>query len=221
MQYNIPQISCAKLNQRPPGSIVEADQEVVACGEENGAPTKFMLDKATVVGEDVGDASFGTDPTNGWVVSLEFKGDGQNKWTKLTSDVYGDGTAPEEQRRVAIVLDNRVVSAPTIQGVIAGDAQIYGSFTKDEVDTLSRQLKYGSLPLSFKIESVDTVSATLGLAALEAGLIAGAIGVALVVLYCLLYYRALGLVVVLSLVVSGGDRSSRRWCCSAGTSGTR
>lgn len=202
MQYNIPQISCAKLNQRPPGSIVQADQEVVACGEENGAPTKFMLDKASVVGEDVGDASFGTDPTNGWVVSLEFKGDGQNKWTKLTSDVYGDGTTPEEQRRVAIVLDNRVVSAPTIQGVIAGDAQIYGSFTKSDVDTLSRQLKYGSLPLSFKIESVDTVSATLGLAALEAGLLAGALGIALVVLYCLFYYRALGLVVVLSLIVS-------------------
>lgn len=203
MQYNIPQITCQKLNQRPPGSIVSAEQEVVACGEENGAPTKFMLDKASVVGEDVGDASFGTDPTNGWVVSLEFKGDGQNKWTKLTSDVYGDGTAPEEQRRVAIVLDNRVVSAPTIQGVIAGDAQIYGAFTKDDVDTLSRQLKYGSLPLSFRIESVDTVSATLGLAALEGGLIAGAIGIGLVILYCLLYYRALGLVVVASLLVSG------------------
>ncbi|WP_239151919.1 protein translocase subunit SecD [Virgisporangium aurantiacum] len=202
MQYNIPQISCAKLNQRPPGSIVQPDQEVVACGEENGAPTKFMLDKASVVGEDVGDASFGTDPTNGWVVSLEFKGEGQNKWTKLTSDVYGDGTTPEEQRRVAIVLDNRVVSAPTIQGVIAGDAQIYGSFTKNDVDTLSRQLKYGSLPLSFKIESVDTVSATLGLAALEAGLLAGALGIGLVVLYCLFYYRALGLVVVASLLVS-------------------
>jgi preprotein translocase subunit SecD len=202
IQYNIPQISCQKLNQRPPGSIVKAGQEVVACGEENGAPTKFMLDKASVVGEDVKGASFGTDPTNGWVVSLKFKGEGQNKWTKLTSDVYGDGTAAAEQRRVAIVLDNRVVSAPTIQGVIAGDAQIYGSFTKDDVDTLSRQLKYGSLPLSFKIESVDTVSATLGLAALEGGLLAGAIGIGLVILYCLFYYRALGIVVVLSLVVS-------------------
>ncbi|GIJ74241.1 hypothetical protein Voc01_091580 [Virgisporangium ochraceum] len=203
MQYNIPQISCQKLNQRPPGSIVKPEEEVVACGEENGAPTKFLLDKAAVLGDDVDDATFGTDPTNGWVVSLSFDGDGQNKWTKLTSDVYAGGSAPEEQRRVAIVLDNRVVSAPTIQGVIAGDAQIYGGFTKEDVDTLSRQLKYGSLPLSFKIESVDTVSATLGLAALEGGLIAGAIGVALVVLYCLLYYRALGLVVVLSLVVSG------------------
>jgi preprotein translocase subunit SecD len=202
IQYNIPQISCAKLNQRPPGSIVDATQPVVACGENNGAPAKFMLDKAAVVGEDVDNASFGSDPTNGWVVSLEFKGDGQNKWTKLTSDVYGDGTAPEEQRRVAIVLDNKVVSAPTIQGVIAGDAQIYGSFTRAEVDLLSRQLKYGSLPLSFQVESVATVSATLGLAALQGGLLAGAIGIGLVVLYCLLYYRALGLVVVLSLVVS-------------------
>jgi len=202
IQYNIPQITCAKLNQRPPGSIVDQNQQVVACGENNGAPAKFMLDKAAVLGEDVGGASFGSDPTHGWVVSLKFKGDGQNKWTKLTADVYGDGTAPEEQRRVAIVLDNKVVSAPTIQGVISGDAQIYGSFTKAEVDLLARQLKYGSLPLSFQIESVDTVSATLGLAALEGGLLAGAIGIGLVVLYCLFYYRALGLVVVLSLIVS-------------------
>jgi preprotein translocase subunit SecD len=135
-------------------------------------------------------------------VSLKFTGGGQNKWTKLTSDLIGNGSVPEEKRRVAIVLDNKVVSAPTIQGVIAGDAQIYGGFSRADVDTLSRQLKYGSLPLGFNVESVDTISPTLGLAALHGGLLAGAIGIALVVVYCLFYYRALGLVVIMSLLVS-------------------
>ncbi|GIJ47761.1 hypothetical protein Val02_46470 [Virgisporangium aliadipatigenens] len=201
-QLIIPQITCQKLNQRPAGSITDEKQQVVACGEENGAPTKYLLDIAKVLGEDVSGADFGNDPSQGWVVSLKFKSGGQDKWTKLTSEVYGGGSTPEEQRRVAIVLDNKVVSAPTIQGVISGDAQIYGSFSRTDVQTLSRQLKYGSLPLAFSIESYDTVSATLGLAALRGGLLAGAIGVGLVILYCFFYYRALGLVVVLSLVVS-------------------
>jgi preprotein translocase subunit SecD len=201
-QLIIPQITCQKLNQRPAGSITDEKQQVVACGEENGAPTKYLLDIAKVLGEDVSGADFGNDPSQGWVVSLKFKSGGQDKWTKLTSEVYGGGSTPEEQRRVAIVLDNKVVSAPTIQGVISGDAQIYGSFSRTDVQTLSRQLKYGSLPLAFSIESYDTVSATLGLAALRGGLLAGAIGIGLVILYCFFYYRALGLVVVLSLLVS-------------------
>jgi preprotein translocase subunit SecD len=101
------------------------------------------------------------------------------------------------------VLDNKVVSAPTIQAVIPGDAQIYGGFTRSEVETLSRQLKYGSLPLSFESSEAETVSATLGLSSLRAGLIAGAIGLAAVLLYSLLYYRVLGLLTALSLVASG------------------
>jgi preprotein translocase subunit SecD len=204
IQYYIPQVSCVKLNARAAGVIAKPEDKVVACGDSNGAPTKYLLDKARVLGEEVKNASFVSDPSNGWVVSLQFNGAGQDKWTKLTSDVYGGGTPAEDKRRVAIVLDNKVVSAPVIQSVIPGDAQIYGGFTRTDVDTLSRQLKYGSLPLSFKIESVDTVSATLGLAALRGGLLAGAIGIALVVVYCLIYYRALGLVVVLSLVASAG-----------------
>jgi preprotein translocase subunit SecD len=202
IQFKIPQITCQKLNQRPAGSITDEKQQVVSCGEENGAPTKYLLDIAKVLGEDVSGADFTNDPSQGWVVSLKFKSGGQDKWTKLTNEVFGGGSAPEEQRRVAIVLDNKVVSAPTIQGVISGDAQIYGGFTRTEVQTLARQLKYGSLPLAFSIESYDTVSATLGLAALRGGILAGGIGIALVIVYCLIYYRGLGLVVVLSLVVS-------------------
>jgi preprotein translocase subunit SecD len=202
VQFNVPTISCRMLDNRPVGSVLSPDEQVVACGKENGARVKYLLDKARVLGDDVGGASFFNDPKNGWSVDLSFKGAGQDKWTNLTKDVYGDGTTDATKRRVAIVLDNVVVSAPTIQSVIPGNAQIYGSFTQPEVETLARQLKYGSLPLAFQIESVDTVSATIGLDALRAGLLAGMIGLALVIIYCLIYYRALGIAVILSLLVS-------------------
>jgi preprotein translocase subunit SecD len=204
IQFKVPTISCRMLDNRPIGTINEPNEQVVACGKESSGRVKYLMDKARVVGEDIGGASFYNDPSKGWAVGLQFKGSGQDKWTKLTKDVYNNGATPDTdpKRKVAIVLDNVVVSAPVIQEVITGDAQITGTFTKSDVETLSRQLKYGSLPLAFTVESVDTVSATIGLDALKAGLLAGAIGLFLVIVYCLVYYRALGLVVILSLVVS-------------------
>jgi preprotein translocase subunit SecD len=146
----------------------------------------------------VGDASFSQDPTKGWKVDLKFRGSGQDKWTNLTREAYDNG----QQHQVAIVLDNSVVSAPAIQEVINGDAEITGTFTREEVETLSRQLKYGSLPLAFQIQSLENVTATVGLQQMQAGMLAGAIGLVLVLLYCFFYYRALGIVVIASLVVS-------------------
>jgi preprotein translocase subunit SecD len=202
IQYNVPTITCNKqLNARDPGSISTINQQVVACGTENGGPVKYKLDVAKVVGEDVKTAGFTNDPTQGWVVNLSFKN--QDKWTNLTKEVYGDGSADKSARRVAIVLDNKVVSAPSIDGVISGDAIIYGSFSRDDVVTLSQQLKYGSLPLAFKIQSFEDVTPTLGTQQMKMGLLAGGIGLVLVILYCLFYYRALGFVVIASLGVSG------------------
>jgi preprotein translocase subunit SecD len=202
IQYNVPTITCNKqLNARDPGSISTINQQVVACGTENGGPVKYKLDVAKVVGEDVKTAGFTNDPTQGWVVNLSFKN--QDKWTNLTKEVYGNGSADKSARRVAIVLDNKVVSAPSIDGVISGDAIIYGSFSRDDVVTLSQQLKYGSLPLAFKIQSFEDVTPTLGTQQMKMGLLAGGIGLALVILYCLFYYRALGFVVIASLGVSG------------------
>jgi preprotein translocase subunit SecD len=199
IQYNVPNVSCKQLDGRQPGSISEVKQQVVACGREGGGLKKYKLDKARVVGEDVSNAGFTNDPTKGWKVTLSFTGGGQGRWTDLTKDAYDNGA----QHQVAIVLDNTVVSAPAIQGVIPGDADITGTFTKDEVQTLSRQLKYGSLPVSFKIEALDSVSATLGTKQMQAGILAGVIGLILVIGYCFFYYRALGLVVIASLAVSG------------------
>jgi preprotein translocase subunit SecD len=201
IQYNVPTITCKQLNDRDAGAVSPVNQQVVACGTENGGPVKYKLDAAKVVGEDVKTAGFTNDPTQGWVVNLSFKN--QDKWTNLTKEVYGDGSADKSARRVAIVLDKQVVSAPSIDGVISGDAIIYGSFSRDDVVTLSQQLKYGSLPLAFNIQSYEDVTPTLGTQQLKMGLLAGGIGLALVVLYCLFYYRALGFVVIASLATSG------------------
>ena len=104
---------------------------------------------------------------------------------------------------MAFTLDGKVVSAPTIQGAIFGSTEISGQFNQAQAQNLAGILRYGSLPLSFEPNEAQTVSATLGLASLDAGLIAGGIGLLLVFVYCLIYYRVLGVLTILSLVLSG------------------
>jgi len=203
MQFFVPTITCKQLNGRNP-QYMTADQflnqQVVAC-DSLDQHTKYLLDAAKVQGTDVSSASANYDPTNyastgGWIVNLSFTGSGQTKWSNLTK--------AQINNQVAIVLDNQVVSAPTIQSVINGPAVISGTgITADVAHTLATQLKYGALPLGFVQQQAQNVSATLGLQQLKYGLLAGAIGLVLVVAYCLVYYRALGLVVIASLLVSG------------------
>ncbi|MER5264326.1 protein translocase subunit SecD [Actinosynnema sp. NPDC002837] len=148
-------------------------------------------------GEDIDNAVSGTDPQGaGFVVDLTFKGEGGDKWGKFTS--------ANVSQQVAVVLDTQVVSAPNInEPILGGSTQISGKFSQAEANSLANVLKYGSLPLSFEASEAETVSATLGLASLKAGLIAGGIGLALVFVYCLFYYRLLGVLTILSLVLSG------------------
>ncbi|HEX6498251.1 MAG TPA: protein translocase subunit SecD [Micromonosporaceae bacterium] len=203
IQYKVPTITCKQLNGRPVGSISDPKQQVTACDSGTSAHTKYQLDVAKVLGTDVSNATSGYDTQQGWHVTLSFKGSGQDRWTKLTQEAKDKEAKDGQQHAVAIVLDNSVVSAPNIQSVITGDAIINGGdINQDSARTLAAQLKYGSLPLTFKIQTVSDVTATLGLQQMKAGLLAGAIGLALVVLYCLFYYRALGLVVIASLGVS-------------------
>lgn len=103
---------------------------------------------------------------------------------------------------VAAVLDNEVVSAPQIEQVITGDARIRGDFTVEDAQLLASQLRFGALPLTFEPQEEQTITATLGVEYLRAGLMAAAIGVALVLLYVFFYYRLLGLVILGSLVAS-------------------
>ncbi len=213
MQISVPTITCAALNARQPGSIDDPNAQVAACEQGDNVHNKYYLDVAKVQGTDVAGATANYDTTNGWNVEVKFKGSGQSKWQALTQEAVNDGQQQQQQQQssgssnnsaVAIVLDNEVVSAPQIQQVIVGDAMISGgSIDENEAKVLSTQLKYGSLPLSFKTETVQSVSPTLGLQQMRYGLLAGAIGLILVIVYCLFYYRALGLVVIASLAVSG------------------
>jgi len=211
MQYNVPTISCDQLSKRPNGAIDVASQKVVAC--QTGA--KMYLDVAKVVGTDIKTASPQLDQSSQWVVSLDFTGSGQNKWTELTRESFtppsgdtclaansvigGDGS----HCSVAVVLDKTVISAPEIQGVLSGQSQITGSFNAATAKELADQIKYGALPVTFNATTTQTVSATLGIAQLKAGLLAAAIGMLLVAVYAFFYYRLLGSVIFLSLILSG------------------
>ncbi|MGZ8803168.1 MAG: protein translocase subunit SecD, partial [Mycobacterium sp.] len=157
----------------------------------------YLLDKSIISGEQIANATSGLDQQRGEnVVDVEFKSDASKVWADFTAANVGTQTA--------FVLDSQVVSAPQIQEAIPGGrTQITGQFSADSARELANVLKYGSLPLSFESSEAETVSATLGLSSLRAGLIAGAVGLAAVLLYSLLYYRALGLLVALSLTASG------------------
>ncbi len=157
----------------------------------------YLLDKSIISGEQIKNASSGMDTQRGeYIVQVEFKPDAANVWADFTASHVGTQTA--------FTLDSQVVSAPQIEEAIpGGNTQITGQFNAERAKELANVLKYGSLPLSFESSEAETVSATLGLTSLRAGLIAGAIGLALVLLYSLLYYRVLGLLTALSLIASG------------------
>lgn len=157
----------------------------------------YLLDKSIINGEEIANASSGLNQQAGeYVVDVEFKSDAAKTWAEFTAANVGTQTA--------FVLDSKVVSAPVINEAIPGGrTQITGQFTQDSARELANVLKYGSLPLSFDSSEAETVSASLGLSSLRAGLVAGAVGLAAVLLYSLLYYRALGVLIALSLTASG------------------
>ena len=187
-------------NRQGTGSDV-ATNAIVSCSR-SGA-NKYILAPAEVLGREVSKASAGIDTQGGsaWYVSLVFNGEGTKAFGALTTRVTSL-TSPLNQ--VAIVLDGLVVSAPRINEAIpSGNAQITGSFTQTEATDLANVLKYGALPLAFDRGEVQQISPTLGSDQLRAGLLAGALGLFLVLLYSLLYYRGLGLVTVGSLLIAG------------------
>nr|WP_090278993.1 protein translocase subunit SecD [Mycolicibacterium komanii]CRL74686.1 preprotein translocase subunit SecD [Mycolicibacterium komanii] len=167
---------------------------LITCGRDGNV---YLLDKSIINGEQIEDATSGLDQQRGeYVVNLQFKGEGAKTWADFTAANVGTQTA--------FVLDSKVMSAPEIREAIPGGrTQISGQFTQQTARELANVLKYGSLPLSFESSEAETVSATLGLSSLRAGLIAGAVGLALVLLYSLLYYRMLGVLTALSLIASG------------------
>lgn len=193
-------LDCALAVQRSGGILDEPTQPMVACDRDG--LVKYLLAPAQVLGTDVSGAQAVYDATTalGWYVSLDFSSDGGKKFAQVTSDVVN---FPAPQNQLAIVLDGLVVSAPRInEAITGGQAQITGNFTQLEAQDLANVLKYGSLPLAFERGEVQQISATLGAEQLDAGLLAGIIGLMLVIGYAMVYYRGLGIVAVGSLVVA-------------------
>ncbi|SNS49162.1 preprotein translocase subunit SecD [Geodermatophilus pulveris] len=176
-------------------SEVELPESYLAACTEDGA-AKYLLGPAIIEGTQVADANAGTEPATGeWVVLLDFQNDAEAEWAAYTAANVGSN--------VAFTLDGRVISAPTIQGAITSNpTTITGSFDQESAEELANQLRYGALPLTFTQATAQSISTELGAEQLQAGLIAGAIGIALVFVYALLYYRLLGLVMIASLVLS-------------------
>ncbi|MDA0635717.1 protein translocase subunit SecD [Nonomuraea sp. MCN248] len=192
-------LDCTDPKNRGQGVQDDPGKQYAAC--ESDGSFKYILDVAKVVGTDIDTATAGVQQgSTEWVVQLDFKSAGAQEWSKLTSTAYN---SQEPRNKVAVVLDGVVITAPNIISPIPGGrAEITGGFDQQSANELAEQLKYGALPLKFERSSIDTVSSTLGQDQLEGGLISGLIGLILVVVYCLLYYRGLGIVAVLSLVVA-------------------
>ncbi len=180
------------------------DQPLITCDVTNTA--KFLLGPVEVRGTEISDATSSLVTTQSgastgqWAVNIVFNEAGTATFSKVTSRLFGLTGA---QNQFAIVLDGKVISAPSTNAVITdGKPQITGGFTETTAKTLADQLKYGALPINFQVQSSDSISATLGSSQLASGLLAGLIGLILVVVYSLIQYRALGFVTVFSLLVA-------------------
>ena len=194
-------IEAFRTFQCPPAGQAPAvnddpDKPLVTCDEEG---VKYLLSAAVIEGTQLTDASFGI-PQNDvqYVVTLDFNGDGRTTFADVTGAIAGTG------KQFAIVLDGVVISAPTASQRITSGAQISGDFSEAEAKSLATSLKFGALPISFERNpTVETVGPSLAGDQLSAGITAGIVGLLLVMVYCLVYYRGLGIVVIASLLVAG------------------
>ncbi|MEU9759302.1 protein translocase subunit SecD [Streptomyces sp. NPDC047985] len=188
-----------KAGRASAGAAVKPTDPTVACDSTGEA--KYILGPAEVSGTDVDKAKGAINQQTGqWIVQMEFTDAGAKKFQKITGRL-AQQQAPQNQ--FAIVLDGEVVSAPYVREALSANAEISGSFDQQSAEDLANVLSYGALPLSFEEQTVTTVTAALGGEQLQAGLIAGAIGLALVVIYLVTYYRGLAFIALLSLLASG------------------
>ncbi|MGZ4447553.1 MAG: preprotein translocase subunit SecD, partial [Nocardioides sp.] len=185
-----------------PGTLDVPGQPLITCDDHG---TKYLLSAAMIEGTQLTRAEAGI-PQNQvqWVVDLTFNSVARTTFATVTQQIQ-NATSPltGQQKQFAIVLDGKVISAPVVNSAIPnGQAQISGNFSQTEAQSLANSLKYGALPLKFKVPVVSEEGPTLAGDQLHAGLMAGAVGLFLVLVYCLLYYRGLGIVVLASLVVA-------------------
>ncbi|MDZ7674168.1 MAG: protein translocase subunit SecD [Acidimicrobiales bacterium] len=193
-----------RVEPTPPEDAV-ADEEVTLSQYDGDTEiARFRLGPTEATGEILTTASAELQGVGTWQVAVEIDGDSLDQFNEIASRCFNqDPTCPTGQ--LAIVLDTRVQSAPAIQEPTFGASgiSITGDFTEGEAKDLALVLRYGALPVELEPQQTQSVSATIGQDALDAGVSAGVIGLALVALYMLVYYRMLGLVAILSLALSG------------------
>jgi preprotein translocase subunit SecD len=189
---------------RVPGQVDDPTVPLITC--DVTGTEKYILGPVEVEGANISDASNGTVQTSTgastttWAVNLDFDGLGTQAFGAVTQRLF---PLADPRNRFAITLDGFVITAPTTQAVITnGSAQITGSFDQDSSKVLADQLKYGSLPIGFEVESQENISATLGSEQLSNGILAAIIGLILVIGYSIFQYRGLALVTLGSLIVA-------------------
>ena len=200
-------LNCADASQRGTDHQMGTGSNAVACSEslQGGYWIKYALGPVAVAGKDISSASAALSTQTGqWEVDLNFNSKGTSEFATTTTKLVSQ---PSPTNQFAIVLDGQVQSSPEVQSAITGgQATINGGtppFTSQQASSLANVLNYGALPLTFTQEDITTVSPQLGSNQLQAGLVSGAIGLALVILYSLIYYRGLGLVAIAGLAMSG------------------
>ena len=202
LQAEFVALNCA--NPKSVEAIVDDPAKPMVTCSSNGLE-KFILGPAEVNGDQIANASSDQQSLQGgstgvWEVLLNFNGAGTTAFCNVTSRLV---SLPSPRSQFGIVLDNQVISAPVAQASLcAGTASITGSFTAASAKALADQLKYGALPMSFTLQTADQISPTLGGDQLTRGLLAGGIGLLLVVAYSLFQYRALGFVTISSLLIA-------------------
>jgi preprotein translocase subunit SecD len=186
------------------GGTDDPAKPLVTCSDDGAV--KYILGPVEVSGADIKDATAGLQSlpgggtSNEWAINLSFDGKGTTGFRDVTSRLV---SLPQPRNQFGIVLDGLVLSAPRAEAVIAdGRAEITGSFTQQSAQALANQLKYGALPMSFHVQTEEQISPLLGAEQLQRGLLAGLIGLVLVVLYSLLQYQALGSVTIASLAMA-------------------
>ena len=207
------------------GETQDPAEAVISCAKD-GTGRAYILGPADIAGTNIANAASGLETTsqgtttNKWVVSLEFNSEGTEEFSAVSerliayrdkASATGGQANPQstdsQKAQFAIVLDGLTIMAsgfnPDVTSAITdGRVQITGGFTQAQANTLANQLSFGSLPLSFTVQSEQQISATLGTEQLRNGLIAGLVGFALIIVYLAWQYRGLSVVAVASLMIA-------------------
>jgi len=197
-QYASIQLTCQTATEQATRACIAGaqDDQTVWYPDKASPPDKIQLGKVIITGSDITKASaqLTSDPNTGvtqWVVTFDLNSSGSKAFEAATRAAIN---APPPQNQIAIAVDRTVISNPQVTGIITGTGEITGNFTEQDAKDLATVLNAGALPVELTRQSVQTVSPTLGAQSLRQGIVAGVVGLILLFLYLLLYYRLLGIV---------------------------